>query len=93
MYKKLQKAQYFELPSEAKTPKKKHHALRPQERENFDELGQTMKDWDPARKFVGTELAKTFPAAGIDSGHKIKLLAQKVYPAIPGLEITSKQKS
>ena len=90
---RLRKAQYFDLPSEAKSPKRKHKALQPHECENYGELCQNLKDWDPTRKFVGTELARTFKVAGTDAGHKIKLLAQKDYPAIPGLEIASKQKS
>ena len=89
-FEKLRKAQYFDLPSEAKPPKRKRKALQPHECENYGELCQTLKDWDPARKFVGTEVARAFKAAGTDAGHKIKLLAQKDYPAIPGLEIAPK---
>lgn len=82
-YERLLKAQYFNLLCKAKSVKKKRYALRPHECENFDELCQSLKDWYPASTFVGTELAKMFNVTGTDSGHKIKLLAQEVNPAIP----------
>lgn len=88
-FEKLRKAQFFDLPSEPKSSKKKHYALQPHDCESFDELCHYLKDWDPSRTFVGTELAKMFSVTGTDSSHKIKLLAQVVNPAIPGLEIVS----
>ena len=92
-YEKLRKVQYFDLPSKARPSKKKRYALRLHECENFDELCQSLKDWDPASTFAGTELARRFNVVGTDSGHKIKLLAQEVNPAIPGLEIVSRERS
>lgn len=88
-FEKLCKAQYFNLPSETSLQKKRY-ALRPYECDRFDELCQSLKDWDPASTFVASELAKTFNVTCTDSSHKIKLLAQDVTPTISGLEIVPK---
>ena len=67
--------------------------MQPRECDRFDELCQSLKDWDPAATFVASELAKTFNVTCTDSSHKIKLLAQNVNPTISGLEIVPKRKS
>ena len=91
-YDKLRKNQFFSQPT-GEPSKKKRFPLRPHECDRFDELQQTLRNWNHARPFVAAELAKEFDVLGTDSSHRIRLLAQTVNPTIPGLEIVSKPKS
>ena len=92
MYDKLRKNQFFSQPS-GEPSTKRRFPLRPHECDRFDELQQTLRDWDPAKPFIAAELAKEFDILGTDSSHRIRLLAQVINPTIPGLEIVSKPKS
>ena len=91
-YSKLRMMQFFNEPSEQASTKKRF-PVQFHECDRFDELKQTLINWDPATTFVASELAKDFNILGTDSSHKIRLLAREVNPSIPGLEIVQKRKS
>ena len=92
-YDKMRRAQYLVSPSEAHESKKKWYPLRPGDCDRFDELRQTLINWNPAKTLVASELAKEFNIMGTDSSHRIKLLACELNPSIPGSEVVPKPKS
>ena len=92
-YDKMRRAQYLVSPSEAHESKKKRYPLRPGDCDRFDELRQTLINWNPAKTLVASELAKEFNIMGTDSSHRIKLLACELNPSIPGSEVLPKPKS
>ena len=58
---------------------KKRFPLQPEECDRFDDLSQTLLNWDPAKTLVASELAtselaREFNAVGTDSSHKINPL-------------------
>ena len=52
-----------------------------------------LKGWDNSCPFAAAEVADEFGITGTDRGHKLKLLAIEVNPAIPNLGIKAKPKS
>ena len=67
--------------------------MKSSEYSRYDELVAKLKGWDTSYPFVATEVADEFGITGTDRGHKLKLLAIEVNPAIPNLGIQAKPKS
>ena len=61
--------------------------MKSSECSRYDELVAKLKGWDTSCPFVATEVADEFGITGTDRGHKLKLLAIEVNPAIPNLGI------
>ena len=89
---KIKKSQCFEPPKPSGTQKKRF-PVKSSECSRYDELVAKVKGWDTSCPFVATEVADEIGITGTDRGHKLKLLAIEVNPAIPNLAIQAKPKS
>lgn len=84
-YERMSRAHYF-------IPASKAHGWF-DECNKYDKLCETLKNWDPAKTLVASELAREFNAVGTDSSHKIKLLVRTFNSSIPSSEVVLKPKS
>ena len=92
-YEKIRRAVFLLPPSEVHSSTKKRYPLRPDECDRHDELCEKLRNWDPAKTLVASELAREHNAVRSDSSNKIKLLARELNSSIPGSEIVPKPKS
>ena len=88
----IRKSQCY-IPPKVSEKTKKRYSVKPHECARFDELVAYLKNWDSSLSFKATAIADEFGVNGSDRGHKLKLLALEVNPAIPGLQIQPKPKS
>ena len=79
---KIRKFQCFEPPKPSGTQKKRF-PVKSSECSRYDELVAKLKGWDTSCPFVATEVADECGITGTDRGHKLKLQAIEVNPAIP----------
>ena len=89
---KIRKSQCFEPPKPSGTQKKRF-PVKSRECSRYNELVAKLEGWDTSCPFVATEVADEFGITGTDWGHKLKLLAIEVNPAIPNFVIQAKPKS